>query len=85
MRLSGGSLWNKNGNDIYYSLGNVGIGTDDTKGYELAVAGKTISEKIKVALIESWPDYVFWEGYRLKSLEDLEEFIIINKHLLILL
>src|SRR5690606_16898202 len=34
----GGSQWSSNGSDIYYSLGNVGIGTS-TPGEALSVSG----------------------------------------------
>jgi hypothetical protein len=39
--------------------GFVGIGTTDTKGYKLAIAGKVIAEEVVVKLQGNWPDYVF--------------------------
>ncbi|HEY9006942.1 hypothetical protein [Ohtaekwangia sp.] len=67
--------------NIYYTNGNVGIGTSDTKGYKFAVAGKAAVEEITVKLSASWPDYVFASSYRLPSLSDLEKFIVMHRHL----
>ena len=61
--------------------GNVGIGTADTKGYKLAVAGKAIAEEVTVKLQSSWPDYVFEPTYDLKQLAEIETYIKENKHL----
>ncbi len=66
---------------IFCNSGNVGIGTNDTKGYKLAVAGKVIAEEIKVSLIENWPDFVFEKNYELNTIKSLEHFININGHL----
>ena len=65
------------------STGNVGIGTTDTKGYKLAVAGSAgvIAEKFVVKQQINWPDYVFQEEYKLCSLIDLEMFIKKHSHL----
>lgn len=60
------------------SSGNVGIGTDDPKGYRLAVNGAAIFTKAKVSLYSSWPDYVFKPEYRLPTFSELENFI--NNH-----
>lgn len=61
--------------------GNVGIGTKDTKGYKLAVAGTTVMEEVVVKLKSTWPDYVFNGDYKLPVLSDLEEFIRTQEHL----
>jgi hypothetical protein len=61
--------------------GNVGIGTVDTKGYKLAVAGKAIAEEVTVKLQAIWPDYVFEPTYDLKPLAEIEAYIKENKHL----
>ena len=63
------------------SGGNVGIGTADTKGYKLAVAGKVVAEEVKIALQTSWPDYVFETNYRLPSLLEVEYQIKKQGHL----
>jgi hypothetical protein len=70
-------------NGFTYSIngGNVGIGTYDTKGYLLAVAGKAVAEEIVVKLKTNWPDYVFQPDYRLPPLEEVSQYIQINKRL----
>jgi hypothetical protein len=50
-------------------------------GYQLSVAGKIISEEVKVQLRASWPDYVFADDYQLMPLEELQKSIQQNKHL----
>ena len=60
--------------------GNVGIGIDNTKGYKLAVEGKIRATEIKVEALP-WPDFVFEDGYELRTLEETEQFINENKHL----
>ena len=67
--------------NVYCDDGNVGIGTYETKGYKLAVAGKIIAEEVKVALQTNWPDHVFDEKYKLNNLTYLENYIKTNKHL----
>lgn len=60
--------------------GNVGIGTLSTGTHKLAVEGSIGARLVKVEAT-SWPDYVFEKEYILSSLEDLERFILLNKHL----
>ncbi len=64
------------------SVGNVGIGTDDTFGYTLAVNG-TVGVKggIEIENVSDWPDYVFEEGYELRELAEVEKFIARHGHL----
>lgn len=64
-----------------YFLENVGIGTTDTKGYRLAIAGKGVAEELVVKIRANWPDYVFENNYKLPSLSELETFIKSYKHL----
>lgn len=60
----------------------VGIGTTTAAaGYLLRLGGKMICEEVKVKLSGNWPDYVFNTDYKLKSLPDVEQFILANKHL----
>lgn len=59
--------------------GYVGIGTDIPKE-KLSVNGKIRAKEIKVE-VSNWPDYVFDSKYNLESLDELEKFVQINKHL----
>ena len=61
--------------------GDVGIGTSQTHGYKLAVAGDIISEEVQVQLQTDWPDYVFEADYDLTTLEETETFIETEGHL----
>jgi hypothetical protein len=63
-----------------YSLGKVGIGTADTRGYRLAVNGKIRAQEIKVEA-SPWPDYVFEKSYRLPGLLETEKHIKEKGHL----
>lgn len=76
--------WIKNDatNNISYSGGNVIIGTTPNSEYELAVAGKIITEKVTVQLQGLWPDYVFEDDYQLPSLKEIEKQIKEKGHLL---
>ncbi len=52
-------------------------------GYRLFVQEGILTEKVKIAVktTTDWSDHVFQPGYRLMSLEDIAEFVRINKHL----
>ncbi|WP_158976788.1 fibronectin type III domain-containing protein [Cellulophaga sp. L1A9] len=65
-----------------YANQNVGIGTTDTQGYRLAVAGNVVAEEVKVALQVNWPDYVFDKEYKLPTLEQVESHINENGYLM---
>ncbi|WP_112379146.1 fibronectin type III domain-containing protein [Flagellimonas maritima] len=67
--------------DLYASQ-NIGIGTTDTQGYRLAVAGNMISEGVKVDLQVDWPDFVFEDEYKLPSLKTVEKHITDNGYLI---
>lgn len=51
--------------------------------YRLYVTGGILSEKFKAALTSStqWADHVFYKDYKLKPLEEVEQYILANKHL----
>lgn len=59
--------------------GNVGIGTT-TPTEKLSVNGNIKARKLIVTQT-GWSDYVFEEGYKLRSLRELQIFIKENKHL----
>jgi hypothetical protein len=63
-----------------YKNGNVGIGTTSPQ-YKLAVKGTIGTGEVIVEDVSSWPDFVFQPTYTLKSLEEVEQFILTNKHL----
>jgi hypothetical protein len=75
------SYWGEYKNELILKAGNVGIGTSDTKGYKLAVAGDVIAERVVVKLQANWPDYVFKTGYSLRPLSEVEAFVKTNNHL----
>ena len=59
----------------------VAIGTDPQNGYDLAVCGNIRAADVKVHAISDWCDYVFEDDYDLKSLQEVESFIELHKHL----
>ena len=72
-----------NGN--IFSNGKIAIGTTDLVKIgtnSLAVNGSAIFTKAKVAVYATaWPDYVFDPSYKMTTLDSLELFIQLNKHL----
>ena len=60
----------------------VGIGTDTVPlGYKCVVEGKFGCRDVIVACPPSWPDHVFSQIHSLKELEELENYVVTNKHL----
>lgn len=59
--------------------GAVGIGTT-TPSEKLEVNGTIRTQEVKVEA-SPWPDYVFTPNYKLRSLEETEQFIKKNQHL----
>lgn len=69
-----------NGNTVI--TGNLRVGTTVTpSGYKLAVDGKAICTELLVRLVPNWPDYVFNKNYKLRTIEEMEEFVRKNHHL----
>jgi hypothetical protein len=62
------------------SNNNVGIGTNDPKGYKLAVNGNIRAKEVKVETV-NWPDYVFARSYRLPTMQETEKHIKEKGHL----
>lgn len=60
------------------AAGNVGIGTDNPT-YKLSVRGNIRSNEVVVET--GWADYVFANDYKLKTLDEVENFIRRHKHL----
>ena len=69
------------GGDVILATGggNVGIGTENTSGYKLAVNGNIRAKELRVNT--GWADYVFEKNYVLMNLFDVEKFIDMNGHL----
>jgi hypothetical protein len=60
---------------------NIGDAFPTNSAYMLTVNGRIGAREIKVSIQNPWPDYVFEKSYELKSLETLEEYVTIHKHL----
>ncbi|KAB5486879.1 MULTISPECIES: tail fiber protein [Flagellimonas] len=72
-----------NGDDIRMVVkgnGYIGIGTTNPD-MKLTVKGNIHAEEVKIDLSVPAPDYVFENGYNLKTIEELEKYIIENGHL----
>ena len=63
-----------------FGTGNVGIGTTNPDA-KLTVKGDIHTEEVQVDLTVPAPDYVFTEGYDLKSLEEVQNYIKKHGHL----
>jgi hypothetical protein len=72
-------LWDK----VYTPKMIIGDGAENTGTHanaELHVNGTIVSGRV-VATIDNWADYVFTSDYKLKSLNEVEEYIEQNGHL----
>ncbi len=51
--------------------------------YNLYVTGGILTEQVRVAVVNTsgWADYVFADGYKLKPLSEVEQYLKDNKHL----
>lgn len=88
---SGGTL-NCYEGDLTIRAGGVGLkffedgdfamgGTTKATNHRLSVHGKIIATELTALSIFNWPDYVFADDYKLKSLVEVKKFIAENKHL----
>jgi hypothetical protein len=57
------------------------VGNEIKEKFSVFVAGGVLSEDYAVAPKNNWSDYVFNTDYRLQSLDEVENYIEINKHL----
>jgi hypothetical protein len=66
-----------------FDHGKVGIGTTSmsSNDFSLFVSKGLLTEKIKVSLVNDWPDYVLTPNYTPMSLAELEIYIKRNGHL----
>ncbi len=60
---------------------NIGIGTEETGSFKLAVDGSIGARGVHVTNANPWPDYVFADDYDLPSLNSVKEYINKEKHL----
>lgn len=68
---------------VGYGFGNypTTAGSINVSNYNLFVKGGILTEEVRVSLNTTWADYVFYKDYNLKSLEEVEQFIVENGHL----
>lgn len=55
--------------------------TNGSTPYKLLVGGKIGAREVIVSSLTPWPDYVFAKGYKVKSLNEISNYISLNKHL----
>jgi hypothetical protein len=80
--LNGLALGTNNQEQLYINAaGQVGIGTSNPGSFKLAVEGKIGAREVHVTSQNPWPDYVFSNQYKLKSLGTLEYYIKKNNRL----
>lgn len=79
------SLCNNDNKAVFNALSNgkviIGNYNNTPDDYSLFVEKGIWTQKVKVDLKTSWPDYVFNDDYVLMSMDELKQFIISNKHL----
>ncbi|MBC7758545.1 MAG: hypothetical protein H7069_06790 [Phormidesmis sp. FL-bin-119] len=82
LNLTSNGILTVKGSGIHsFENGSLGIGTLNTQGYKLAVAGSMIAESVKVKLQSAWPDYVFNKTYIPRTLQSTEKYILKYGHL----
>lgn len=69
-----------NGASLNYFGGSIGLGTTNPGSHRLAVEGSIGARKLKVTQ-EAWADFVFDTGYKLPSLQEVEQYVKVHKHL----
>ena len=68
---------------IGFGFGNIPstAGGINVNSYNLFVYGGILTDEVRIMLNTQWADYVFENDYNLPKLEDVEQFIVKNKHL----
>lgn len=68
---------------IGFGFGNIPstAGGINVSSYNLFVYGGILTDEVRIMLNTQWADYVFEKDYKLPKLEDVEQFIVENKHL----
>ncbi len=61
--------------------GSMGIGTYNPGSFKLAVEGKIGAREVNVTATNPFPDYVFENTYKLRSLAEVEKYVQQNRHL----
>ncbi|MGX1930062.1 hypothetical protein [Flagellimonas sp. 2504JD4-2] len=79
-RYYSNGAWRWRNNLVLLSSGRVGIGTEVTGSHELAVEGSIGAREVKVEAT-GWSDFVFYDDYKLPSLQEVENHINENGHL----
>ncbi len=74
------TVWSYTNDDIFFSSGNVAIGTSNPDTFKLAVDGAIKAKEIRVNTT-NWPDYVFESDYQLMPLKEVGQFIEEHGHL----
>jgi hypothetical protein len=79
---SSGNLKITGSGNHYIASGNVGIGTTNPSA-KLTVKGDILASKVEIKNDSEIPasDYVFDQGYNLRSLQEVEQFVKTNRHL----
>lgn len=71
------------GHSVYINEnGQFNFGTGlHPNGYRFSIEGNVIATGFTTQSVANWPDYVFEKNYRLRPLNEVNEFIRANKHL----
>ena len=77
--ISANNHWTKDTDTIATNL-RIGINTSNPKAH-LHVEGQIYTKSLKTEAFIPFPDYVFEEGYKISSLEEVDEYIKTNGHL----
>lgn len=77
-----GSLGGQDFNVRLHNYANNGLAIFSPLGapVTLRVVGNIITQKVKVQQ-DGWADYVFAPGYKLPSLQEIEQYVKVNRHL----